>query len=396
MISVQKAQELILTNAPTTVAISVALEDALGLTTAKPILSPIALPLFNQSAMDGYGIHFSDYFERKNIEIINEIPAGYDYSQEVTRGFGVKIYTGAKVPIGVDTIVVQEEAKENNNLLSIDNHNISLGNNIRKTGSIIKKGECAIPEGTRLTPPLLGYLSSLGIQTVEVYSKPKVNIIITGSELTLTKNDLELGKLYESNSVILKSALELMGIKNVSIEYISDNYEKLLKAIESKISQSEILILTGGISVGKYDLVHKSLKDTGVEEVFYKIKQKPGKPLFFGKYKNNLVFALPGNPAAVVTCFYNYVYPAVHKLTGNTSCFLQKLKFPVAEIYSKKAGISVFLKAKLSGNKVYILDGQESHSLKSYLEANAMVYLPEETEKINPGDNVDVYIIPNI
>ncbi|MCX6297441.1 MAG: molybdopterin molybdotransferase MoeA, partial [Bacteroidetes bacterium] len=253
MVSVVKALEIILDNANPYGTSVVQIENALGFVVSENIFSPIDLPLFDQSAMDGYGIIFKDFSDKKEIEIISEIPAGFEYSLEIKSGYGVRIFTGAKLPIGIDTVVIQEESNVEKNRLRINNPNLQLGSNIRKKGSQITKGACAIPAGTKLTPALIGYLSSMGITEVNVFIKPRISVIVTGTELVERGEKLDESKIFESNSITLKTALRSIGIEDVKIITAQDNEKVLKKIIEEEISNTDILLFTGGISVGKYD-----------------------------------------------------------------------------------------------------------------------------------------------
>ncbi len=396
MISVLEAHKIISENTTPLSSISVLTEDALGYVVAENIYSAVDLPLFDQAAMDGYGFIYNDFENGIAISIQDEIPAGVDYPAEIMSGVGVRIFTGAKIPNGVNTIVIQEEAKLVDNKLQIENKNLSIRSNVRMMGSQIKKGDCAIPKGTKLTPPLIGFLASMAISEVNVYKKPSVTVVVTGGELVTANEKRVEGKVYESNGITLKTGLCSFGINDVTILYTKDNEAELISILKTASINSDMVLITGGISVGKYDFTYSALQKLGVKQLFYKIKQKPGKPLFYGKIENTAIFALPGNPAAVVTCFYNYVLPALNKYLGDSNFTLKKLRLNSISSYKKKSGLVHYLKASITNDsKVEIHQGQESNILSSYLNADCMVFLPEEIEEVNIGDVVDVLLFPN-
>ena len=217
MISVLEAHKIISENTTPLSSISVLTEDALGYVVAENIYSAVDLPLFDQAAMDGYGFIYNDFENGIAISIQDEIPAGVDYPAEIMSGVGVRIFTGAKIPNGVNTIVIQEEAKLVDNKLQIENKNLSIRSNVRMMGSQIKKGDCAIPKGTKLTPPLIGFLASMAISEVNVYKKPSVTVVVTGGELVAANEKRVEGKVYESNGITLKTGLCSFGINDVTI-----------------------------------------------------------------------------------------------------------------------------------------------------------------------------------
>lgn len=394
MISVEEAKSAILENSDLLTVQKLSIEKCFGYVLANDIFAPIHLPPFNQSAMDGYAFVFNDTFNNTPIEIIGEVAAGKEVSFRLNAGQAVRIFTGAKVPDGADCVVMQEKVLVNGTRLVINDKGLKVGSNIRETGSQINIGSLALKKGTVLTPGAVGYISGMGISSVSVFRKPRVSIIVTGSELQKPGNRLEDGQIYESNSFALLSALNSIFIEPIHIESVSDNESEVFKVIEKAIKDSDIVLLSGGISVGDYDFVGKSLGKMNVENIFYKIKQKPGKPLYFGKKEKVLIFALPGNPAAVLSCFYNYVYPSLRKIQGFSSFFLKSLKLPISSNYHKKSGLSNFLKSRIENNSVIPLEGQESYILSSFAVADSMIYLNEESENIEKGDLVEVFLLP--
>ncbi|MBL7892900.1 MAG: molybdopterin molybdenumtransferase MoeA, partial [Bacteroidia bacterium] len=201
---------------------------------------------------------------------------------------------------------------------------------------------------------------------------------------------------YESNSYAVEAALKSINLKVKNRFLVKDIEKEVYKAIKKAIKTSDIVLITGGISVGDYDFTERSLKRLGVKNIFYKIKQKPGKPLFFGKFKRTLIFGLPGNPAAVLSCFYEYVYPAIKLLEGFKNVSLPQIQLPISIDYTKKKGLSFFLKGKISDNSVIPLEGQESFILSSFAIADSLIYLPEECENIKKGEMVEVHKLPGL
>ena len=205
---------------------------------------------------------------------------------------------------------------------------------------------------------------------------------------------LTYGKIYESNSIMLQSVLTSLGFDDISIHKVEDDYKKTKNKLNTVINTNDLVLVTGGISVGDYDFVGKALNELQVEEHFYKVKQKPGKPLFFGKKENTLIFALPGNPAATLTCFYIYVYIALQKLTNNNALQLPRIKAKSTSNFIKKGDRPQFLKAIYTNNEVEILEGQSSAMLQTYAVSNALIYVPENVDTININDNVEVILLP--
>ncbi len=394
MIAVEKARKLILKNAKHLSSLRVDVADSFGKILSENVLSPISLPPFDQSAMDGFALKISDHIQKNAIKVIGEVAAGSAFQKTIYDGQAVRIFTGAPVPRGADTVIMQERASIEKGNLILNDPGLQLGANIRKAGSQIKKGNKAFSKGTIITPGGIGYLTAMGLTHVNVVSAPRITIIVTGSELKKPGKSLSKGEIYESNSFALAAALNSIHIEVKKIISVRDNEKQVFDTIKKATLNSDLVLITGGISVGDYDFVGTSLKKLGVENIFYKVKQKPGKPLFFGKYKSSLIFGLPGNPAAVLSCFYEYVFTSIRAMQGRKDVFLNKIFLPISKDYSKKIGLSHFLKGKISENTVIPLEGQESYILSSFAIADSLIYLPEECSGVKAGDIVEVHILP--
>lgn len=373
MVSVEKAKALLLKNVGPAIKTKMRTEAACGYILAEDVFSPVDLPPFNQSAMDGYAVKGKG---EKGFRISGEIKAGDSVTTALSSGNAVRIFTGAPVPIGADCVVMQEQTSVDGNQLFVGGKGLERNGHIRKKGSHIKKGALALRKGSVLNPAAIGFLASLGVVDIPVFARPRVAIIITGNELVLPGEKLKAGQIFESNSYTLRSALSQFGISPVCVEFARDNKEDLSEKIKTAVSENDLVIISGGISVGKYDLVKDCLRDNGVGEIFYKVAQKPGKPLFVGKSGNKIIFALPGNPAATLVCFYEYLVPAIRKMCGYRDFFLQASMMKLMVPVTRKGDRALFLKGKTAERGVFPLPGQESNIMKSFAGANCLIFIP--------------------
>ena len=364
--------------------------QATGAIVFKDVISPINMPPFRQSAMDGYALalqHDTTY------QLIGEVKAGDATHPVLKKGEAVRIFTGAPVPDTADAVIMQERVTPNGQTIVVAGA-IAVNDNIRPLGEQVLKGQVALKKGTLLTPAAIGYLTSLGTENVEVYKKPSVAILVTGNELIEAGNSLQHGQIYESNALMLSSALMKAGFQEIANYKVVDNYQDTLDILQKVMAKYDMVLVSGGISVGDYDFVGRALQELKVEELFYKVKQKPGKPLFFGKKEGTLVFALPGNPAAALTCFYIYILPALQNISGNLNFSVSRTTAKSKSVFTKKEGRAQFLKAIYKSGKVEILEGQNSSMLHTFAMANALVFLSEEINSININDEVEVILLP--
>lgn len=390
MINVTEAKQLINDNCSVLKVKTLPLLEANGSILAEPVHAVMDTPPFDQSAMDGYAFSYENWDKKSHLKVIGEIQTGNYSTEKVLANEAVRIFTGAPIPPGTDTVVMQEKISRNENEIQILDTFLVKGANVRPQGSQTKKGELALQERQLLSPVAISFLAGIGISKVKVFSKPTVSIIVTGKELAKAEDPIAEGKIFESNSIGLIAALQQLGINPVSVEVVDDVEAEIEKAISNQLT-SDILILTGGVSVGDYDLVPASLEQCGVQKIFHKIKQKPGKPFYFGRFDQTLVFALPGNPAAVMSCFYEYVAQAISHFTQKE--YFKKRAFPLAEDFNKKAGLTYFLKGKMGEKAVTVLNNQESYKLNSFAVADCLVEFDEEGENFKKGDLVNVRMI---
>ncbi|MEY3717260.1 MAG: hypothetical protein RL285_1135 [Bacteroidota bacterium] len=417
MISVAEAKSLIQSHVRRLEPVNVLLGDALGCCLAAEVISPVSMPGFAQSAMDGYAFSWGGYQEFGALNIVGEVAAGAaEALPRPAHNQAVRIFTGAPVPEGFDTVVMQEKVRVDNGLLYVEDTALVQGRNVRLVGSEIAQGALAMEAGTQITPAAVGFLASLGLTHVPVIPQPRIALIVTGDELQTPGETLSFGQVYESNSQLLQTALQWLRFSQVKIHYAKDNLASLTQTLAAALSGADLVLLTGGVSVGDYDFVPKAAAAAGVGTIFHKIKQKPGKPLFFGVKEGassdgahaklvvgspdqTVVFGLPGNPASVLTCFYQYVSLALEELTG-TPVAPVACRAQIQSGYSKPIGLTHFLKAALHSPKdehslptVFMLGAQESFRLSSFAVSNAIIEIPAETTKVEKGDWVTVYPI---
>ncbi|WP_299098266.1 gephyrin-like molybdotransferase Glp [uncultured Winogradskyella sp.] len=384
MISVKQALDII-DSFPSAFSFEkVQLQDALNSVLSEDVFSPINMPPFRQSAMDGYAIQFS---KEETYTVVDESKAGDSTNYVLKPTEAVRIFTGALVPDNADTVIMQEHVERLEASIHIKKMPSKFAN-IRKTGEQIKIGDLALKKRTKLNEAAIGFLACLGITTVSVCKTPSVAILVTGNELQQPGTDLEIGKIYESNSVMLKAALQKAGIKEIEIIAVKDDYQATKTSIKNALDANDILLVSGGISVGDYDFVKEALLENDVEELFYKINQKPGKPLWFGKKRDTYVFALPGNPASALTCFYIYALPLLRKMCGYKNNHLQKVIAKSKSAIKNPSQKTLFLKANLEDEFVEVLQGQSSAMLYTYAMSNVLICVSSETAEVKIGDEV--------
>ncbi|CAL65438.1 gephyrin-like molybdotransferase Glp [Christiangramia forsetii] len=361
--------------------------NCLGFSISEDFVAPFAMPSFDNSAMDGYALCgiIQEY------KIVGEVAAGNISEIDLKEGEAVRIFTGAKVPENTTAVMMQEKAKVNGDKLILEEQP-KEGQSIRRKGGQLEEGQLVFEKGYAITPAGIGMIASLGIEKVEVYKKPVINLITTGDELITPGKFKKEGQIYESNSYALAVACEQFGFPVQHRLQIEDNFESIKSGIKKSIENTDILILSGGISVGDYDFVKQALEENGVEEQFYKVFQKPGKPLFFGRKENKFVFALPGNPASSLSCFYIYVLPFLQKFSGFQECGLPKYSFSISHDFENRSDRPSFLKAKVINDNVQILDGQGSSMIQSMAKGNALAFIDAETSA-KKGDQIDCYLI---
>ena len=402
MISVNQAVRLMLKNTSPVGITKLPLNKAAGLVLAEDIYARNDLPLFTNSAMDGYAVKSGQtkVASEKNpisLRLIGTIKAGSFSRRALRDDEAIKVMTGAPVPKAADAVVMKEDAVEEYGLILIQ-RKVQALENVRRQGEEIKKGALALKKFTVLNPPALGFLSSLGVKEVKIFRIPKVTMVITGNEVISSAKKLAPGKIYESNSVGLVTALKEIGIHEVQIFRGRDNPLNLKRNLGKALALSDIVLISGGVSVGDYDYVRQTLSSLKAKQIFWKVSQRPGKPLYFGRKGKTLIFGIPGNPAASLVVIYEYIRPALLKSLGRKHIHLPLLTGQMAREIAKKKGLTYFWRGALSGPLdkpiVQIPSQQGSHMLREFARGDCLVLGPERAELIKKGAHVNVHLLP--
>ncbi|WP_439516156.1 molybdopterin molybdotransferase MoeA [Sediminibacterium sp.] len=392
MISVSEARAIIQQHIVTLSPVLRILPDALGYTIAADVFATVDIPAYPQSSMDGYAFSYTDWQQNKPLQISGEMAAGTKESISLPSKTAVRIFTGAPVPPGADTVVMQEKVIAEKGILTIQDDQLQAGANVRPKGSEIKVGELALPSGTLLTPAAIGFLAGIGVTEVTVYPSPVVTIIITGNELQTPGQPLEYGQVYDANSFALSAVLQQYGVQQIEVIQVPDVIERLNEALSQALQKSDLVLLTGGVSVGDYDFVTRSAEYCGITTQFHRLKQRPGKPLFFGTKGRQMIFGLPGNPSSVLTCFYMYVLPVIMGMKKAGTGLVQQ-QVPLSQSYHKTTQLTHFLKGWYDGQTAAPLGAQESYRMRSFAGANCLIEIEEKAERMEQGALVTIHLL---
>lgn len=404
MISPVQARTLIRKNAISAKITKVKLSDCLGLVLAENMRAPFAMPLADNSAMDGFVLRAVDTISatRKQplaLKISGVIKAGDKVSARLRAGTAWKIMTGGFLPQGADTVLPKEQAQCRGKQLILQQP-VAAGRHVRRKGEEVRPGQIILKKGMLLDPAAVGVLAAFGYDRILVYARPRVAVLATGNELLAPGKKLSAGKIYDSNSWMIRAALLRLGIQPDFILRLRDSLSIVRKGIRQAMARCDYLILLGGVSAGDYDVVKQALQQEGVQTVFWKVRQKPGKPLYLGKKKNKLIFGLPGNPAAAWTCFYEYVYPALAQTCGLRAPEMRSLKVRVEGKISPDPEKHLFLKARLlegterDGCLAQVLPHQGSHMLSSLIQAQGFLHIPPSKNAGGVARLWDFHCIP--
>ncbi len=379
--------------APVTGRESVPVRDALDRILAANVIAPCDVPAYDNSAMDGYALRFNDLSPEgeTSLDLVGTAFAGRPFSGIVSAGQAVRIMTGAPIPQGADTIVVQEVAHADDRRVVIPGGQ-QRGQNLRRAGEDLAAGGVAIPAGKRCGAAELGLIASLGIAEVTVFRRLRVAFFSTGDEIASIGRPLGPGEVYDSNRYTLHGALTHLGCELLDMGVVRDDPQSLEAAFRSASENADVILTSGGVSVGEADFVRELVNRLG-EVAFWKIDIKPGRPMAFGHVGNAWMFGLPGNPVAVMVTFFQFVQPALLKLAGAAPLPEPALFEAICtDAIAKRPGRREFLRGRMSRNhgalQVGLTGPQGSGVLKSMSDADCFIVLPEACGDVEPGATV--------
>jgi molybdopterin molybdotransferase len=375
MISEDEARTKILGSVRPLPVRRVPLLEALGCFAARDLAARLPLPVFDNSAMDGYAVIASDCRAGGRLRVIGEQPAGEDRQLRVAPGETVRIFTGAPMPTGADAIVMQEDVTRHAEEIAV-NDEIDPGQFIRRRGCDLTEGQKILSKGERIRGTTLALLASQGFDETEVGGEMRASIISTGDELVDPSQTLRAGQIYETNSVLLQALLKRCGAVTGSVQHCADQRDALDAALRVAI-KNPVLIITGGVSVGEHDLVQSSLQNLGARIDIWRVAIKPGKPFLFGRVGDCAVFGLPGNAVSAFVTFLRFVRPAILQMMGAAESELRLPMIP-AELdvdLTNDGDRTHYFRGRLEGGKFKPVGRQESHALFGLSKSNAILCL---------------------
>jgi molybdopterin molybdotransferase len=398
----EAARELVLAEVVPLGAESVRLEECLGRVTAVEVKSASSIQPFDNSAMDGYALRAVDTAgDRPRMRLVGESRAGHPAAAAVGEGEAIWISTGAMLPEGADAVLPVEDASEEDGYV-LPGRSVSEGESIRRAGEDVIAGEALIPAGQQLRAAEVAVLAAAGVAEIECAQRPRVAILGSGDELIPPGQPLAPGQIHDSNTYALTALVREAGADPAQVAHLPDEPEPTRQALTAALREPDILIVAGGVSVGRHDHVKAALAELGVEERFWRVALRPGGPTWFGVLARGsgrpaLVFGLPGNPVSAMVTFHLFVRPALRALTGldpSAACAQATL----ATTYRKKPGKAQYLRCRLEltdrGWRAHLTrESQGSHVLTSMLAADALAVIPSDREEVAAGEQVEVELL---
>jgi molybdopterin molybdotransferase len=391
LISIEEARRLVLETVRMLGSERIALADGHGRVLAEDLTSAVDVPPFDSSAMDGFALVAGP---ARELDVEGESRAGHPFEGELEPCTAVRISTGAAVPAAATAVIPVEHTSESDGRVSVEE--TAAGANIRRAGEDLRAGDVVLGRGTRLGPAELGVAASVGRAELVCARRPRVALLVTGDELVQPGEQLGPGQIYSSNAFALAGQVAAAGAELVARETVPDNAAGTHAALERALSGTDVVIASGGVSVGPHDHVKDALRDLGVAERFWRVALRPGKPTWFGTRADVLAFGLPGNPVSAMVTFELFVRPALAALQGadpaapSASATLDE---PVARNSRRQQALRVRLRHADDGLHALTTGEQGSHMLTSMLGADALALVPAGEGKLGAGERVEVLLL---
>src|SRR5581483_305660 len=391
MISEEEARRRVLESVQVLDEQVVELSEAINCFSAREIVAQLPLPMFDNSAMDGYAVVVSSSKKGSRLRVIGEQPAGVDRKLRVSPGEAARIFTGAAIPAGADAVVMQEDTTRQGDTIVV-NESADPGEFIRKRGCDLVEGQKILDLGEKIRPAMIALLASQGFAKVIVGGEAHAAIISTGDEVVAPGSTLglETGQIYDSNLVLLQALVQQCGASVESAEHCPDKSEELIHTIQRGI-KNQLLVMTGGVSVGEHDLVQSALRSIGARIDIWQVAIKPGKPFLFAQANGCVVFGLPGNPVSAFVTFLQFVRPAILKMMGARDLDLRKVPARLTADLSNEGDRPHYVRGRIENGTFTPVGRQESHALFALSRSDALLRIAGGAS-LNAGEIVDVQI----
>ena len=387
MISEEEARRRVLHSVGSLRERTVPLSEALDYFSAREVVAQLPLPMFDNSAMDGYAVVASSSKKGTRLHVIGEQPAGIDRELRISPGEAARIFTGAPIPAGADAVVMQEDTTREGDEMVV-NVDVDPSEFIRRRGCDLAEGQKILRRGERIRPTTIALLASQGFADVTVGGQVNAAVVSTGDEVVAPGSKLDQGQIYDSNSILLQALVQHCGASVKSAEHCPDQHERLIQAIQRGI-KSHILVITGGVSVGEHDLVQAALRTLGAKIDIWRVAIKPGKPFLFGQAGGCAVFGLPGNPVSAFVTFLQFVRPAILKMMGANNLDLPKISARLTVNLANEGDRPHYVRGRIENGTFVPIGRQESHALFGLSQSNALLCIAVG-ESLRAGEIVDI------
>ena len=387
MISEEEARRRVLHSVGSLRERTVPLSEALDYFSAREVVAQLPLPMFDNSAMDGYAVVASSSKKGTRLHVIGEQPAGIDRGLRISPGEAARIFTGAPIPAGADAVVMQEDTTREGDEMVV-NVDVNPSEFIRRRGCDLAEGQKILRRGERIRPTTIALLASQGFADVTVGGQVNAAVVSTGDEVVAPGSKLDQGQIYDSNSILLQALVQHCGASVKSAEHCPDQHERLIQAIQRGI-KSHILVITGGVSVGEHDLVQAALRTLGAKIDIWRVAIKPGKPFLFGQAGGCAVFGLPGNPVSAFVTFLQFVRPAILKMMGANNLDLPKISARLTVDLANEGDRPHYVRGRIENGTFVPIGRQESHALFGLSQSNGLLRIAVG-QSLRAGEIVDI------
>jgi molybdopterin molybdotransferase len=400
-ISLEEAQSLLFEHCSLMQSEQVHLKDSLGRVLSEDLRAQDNIPPFDRSPYDGYAFRAEDTLKASQenpvtLRVIDEVPAGYTSEFSIEEGTAVKILTGAPIPEGADAITKYEDTLYDGKQVTIFTA-FKSGENVVPAGEDVKKGTVIAPYGTIITPPICGLIAALGLEYIPVFRIPKIAIVSTGDELVEVSEPLIPGKIRNTNCYTLYAYIKSIGAEPIIIGTAKDRIEEVAALIEQGVEKADMVLTTGGVSVGDYDVVSRAVESTGAESLYWKIEMKPGSATFAGVKKGKVICGLSGNPSAAMINFHLVVVPFIKKMAGRTKYMYEQIEVTLKKDFKKTSPRRRFLRGSLlyeEGCTRMVSTGEQGNGvLSSMIGCNILTEIPEKSGPMKSGEKLLAYLI---